>query len=76
LNTTGNRLPTLVRPVVAERPSLSSDHCAGPVLDLLSERGWTIVATPEANVHCTSPDGRVYVGRLPEDNAAWRPGIV
>lgn len=71
-----NTLPALFRPVVVERPTLSSDHCADPVLDLLSERGWAIVATPEANVHCTSPDGRVYVGWLPEDNAAWRRGIV
>jgi hypothetical protein len=31
---------------------------------------------PGGNVHCTSPDGRVYVGWLPEDNSAWRRGIV
>ncbi|MBM9508026.1 DUF317 domain-containing protein [Actinacidiphila acididurans] len=46
------------------------------MLDLLSERGWAVVSTPEANVHCTSPDGHIYVGWLPEDPAAWRRGIV
>lgn len=69
-------MPALFRPVVAERLSLSSDGCAEPVLGLLSERGWAIVTTPEANVHCTSPDGRVYVGGLPEDNATWRRGVI
>ncbi|MEV0537943.1 DUF317 domain-containing protein [Kitasatospora sp. NPDC050463] len=27
-------------------------------------------------MHCTSPDGRVYVGWLPEDPGAWQRGIV
>jgi hypothetical protein len=76
LNPTGSNLPALFRPVVAQRPSLAGDGCAEPVLSLLSERGWAIAATPEANAHCTSPDGRVYVGWLPEDHAAWRRGIV
>ncbi|MER6803261.1 MULTISPECIES: DUF317 domain-containing protein [Streptomyces] len=34
------------------------------------------VDTQEANVHATSPDGRVYVGWLPEDPAAWKRDIV
>lgn len=55
---------------------MSTDHCAGPVLDLLDALGWTITDTPEANVHCTSPDGRVYVGWLPEDSGAWARRIV
>ena len=69
-------LPAAVRPAAEGRGWLSSDHCAGPVLDLLSALGWAIVDTPEANVHCTSPDGRVCVGWLPEDSAAWRRDIV
>jgi hypothetical protein len=69
-------LPALVRPAVQDRAWLSSDHCAGPVLELLSALGWAIVDTPQANVHCTSPDGRVYVGWLPEDTAAWTRDIV
>ncbi|MEU0447546.1 DUF317 domain-containing protein [Streptomyces tendae] len=69
-------LPTVVRPAENNHHWLSSDHCAGPVLDLLGALGWAIVDTPEANVHATSPDGRVYVGWLPEDPAAWRRDIV
>jgi hypothetical protein len=76
LNTTGSNLPALFRPVVVRRPSLAGDGSAEPVLSLLSERGWALVDTPEANVHCTSPDGRVYIGWLPEDTAAWRRGII
>jgi hypothetical protein len=53
-----------------------SDHSAEPVLDLLSTQGWSLVSTPEANVHATSPDGRVYVGWLPEDPDAWSRHIV
>jgi hypothetical protein len=59
-----------------DRCWLSSDHCASPVLDLLNTLGWAVVDTPEANVHATSPDGRVYVGRLPEDPGAWKRGTV
>jgi hypothetical protein len=76
VNTSATLLPAVVRPAVEERSWLSTDHCAGPVLDLLDACGWAIVDTPEANVHATSPDGRVYVGWLPEDTAAWTRGIV
>ncbi|MEU6664038.1 DUF317 domain-containing protein [Streptomyces sp. NPDC046821] len=69
-------LPAVVRPAVEDLRWLSSGHCAGPVLDLLSALDWTLVDTPEANVHATSPDGRVYVGWLPEDTSAWKRGIV
>ncbi|MFI5662275.1 DUF317 domain-containing protein [Streptomyces sp. NPDC051684] len=69
-------LSTVVRPAGEDAHWLSSDHCATPVLDLLSALGWAIVDTPEANVHATSPDGRVYVGWLPEDPAAWKRNIV
>jgi len=75
VNTPGN-LPAAVRSSVEDRDWLSSDHCASPVLDLLGGLGWAVVHTPEANVHCTSPDGRVYVGWLPEDTTAWQRGIV
>ncbi|MEE4543651.1 DUF317 domain-containing protein [Streptomyces sp. V4-01] len=76
MNTTEGSLPALFRPVVVQRPSLAGDGSAEPVLSLVSERGWAIVDTPQANVHCTSPDGRVYVGWLPEDFAAWQRHIV
>jgi hypothetical protein len=76
VNTSAALLPAVVRPAVEERSWLSTDHSAGPVLDLLDACGWAIVDTPEANVHATSPDGRVYVGWLPEDTAAWTRGIV
>ncbi|MEU6405506.1 DUF317 domain-containing protein [Streptomyces sp. NPDC046985] len=59
-----------------DRPWLSSDHRADPVIDLLDGLGWTIVSTPEANIHMTSPDGGVYVGWLPEDPSAWVRDIV
>ncbi|MFE9963738.1 DUF317 domain-containing protein [Streptomyces sp. 900116325] len=76
MNTSATLLPAVVRPAVEDRHWLSSDHCAAPVLDLLDGLGWVIVDTPEANVHATSPDGRVYVGWLPEDTTAWKRGIV
>jgi len=59
-----------------KRDWLASDSCATPVLDMLGELGWAVVETPEANVHCMSPDGRAYVGWLPENPAAWQRGIV
>ncbi|WP_312870396.1 DUF317 domain-containing protein [Streptomyces himalayensis] len=55
---------------------ISADHTAEPVLALLDSLGWSAVSTPEANVHCTSPDGHAYVGWLPEDPTAWERGIV
>ncbi|MEW1661127.1 DUF317 domain-containing protein [Streptomyces sp. NPDC093707] len=76
MNVSATLLPAVIRPAAEDRRWLSSDHCADPVLDLLDALGWAIVDTPEANVHATSPDGRVYVGCLPEDTAAWKRGIV
>ncbi|MFB8124006.1 DUF317 domain-containing protein [Streptomyces bacillaris] len=76
MTTSATLLPTIVRPAPEDRCWLSSDHCAGPVLDLLDSLGWAVVDTPEANVHATSPDGRVYVGWLPEDPSAWARDIV
>ncbi|MGF1425492.1 DUF317 domain-containing protein [Kitasatospora sp. LaBMicrA B282] len=76
MNTPTNLLPAPVRPAAEERGWLSSDHSAEPVLALLSGLGWPIVDTPEGNVHGTSPDGRVYVGWLPEDPGAWQRDIV
>lgn len=76
MNASATLLPAVVRPSVEDRRWLSTDHCAGPVLDLLDALGWTMVDTPEANVHATSPDGRVYVGWLPEDAAAWKRGAL
>ncbi|MFE3874866.1 DUF317 domain-containing protein [Kitasatospora sp. NPDC059146] len=76
MNTPSSLLPAPVRTPAQDRSWLSSDHCAEPVLALLSGLGWPMVDTPEANVHCTSPDGRVYVGWLPEDPGAWQRGIV
>lgn len=76
MNASSAPLPATVRPVVENRRWPASDYCAGPALDPLDALGWAIVDTPEANVHATSPDGRVYVGWLPEDSAAWKRGIV
>lgn len=69
-------LPVLACPLAEDRDPLASDHCADAVLDLLHSRGWAVVSTPESNVHCTSPDNRIYVGWLPEDASAWHRGIV
>ena len=74
--TSAAHLPAVVRPAVDDRHWLSSDHCADPVLELLHALGWAVVDTPQANVYATSPDGRVYVGWLPEDPTAWKRGIV
>ncbi|GAB3113357.1 hypothetical protein GCM10027160_17110 [Streptomyces calidiresistens] len=48
------------------REWLTDCHCAEPVLHLLTEEGWSIVTDGGTNIHCTSPDGAVYVGFLPE----------
>ncbi|MGC0374711.1 DUF317 domain-containing protein [Streptomyces sp. SAI-229] len=76
MSTSATLLPAVVRPTANDHRWLSSDHCASPVLDLLGALGWAIVDTPETNVHATSPDGRVYVGWLPEDPTAWKRDIV
>lgn len=67
----------LCTPAVSSDPAWPvTDHTAAPVLDLLAAQGWELVATPEANVHATSPDGRVHVAWLPEDPDAWSRDIV
>jgi hypothetical protein len=71
VKTSSTLLPAPTRP-----GWLSTDHCATPALDLLGRLGWAITETPDANVHCTSPDGRAYVGWLPEDPDAWARGIL
>ncbi|MEV7088017.1 DUF317 domain-containing protein [Streptomyces sp. NPDC093085] len=76
MNVPATLLPAVVRPAVEERRWLSSDHCADSVLDLLTTLGRAVIDTPEANIHATSPDGRVYVGWLPEDTTAWKRGTV
>ncbi|MGW7710972.1 DUF317 domain-containing protein [Streptomyces sp. NPDC054771] len=76
MNASSSLLPAAVGLVVEEHRWLPSDHCAGPILDLLDTLGWVVVDTPEANFHATSPDGRAYVGWLPEDPAAWQRNIV
>ncbi|MGW9432626.1 DUF317 domain-containing protein [Streptomyces decoyicus] len=76
MNASTTLLPAIVRPAMEGRHWLTSDHCASPVLDLLHTLSWTAVETPETNVHAMSPDGRVYVGWLPEDPTAWKRNIV
>lgn len=76
MNVSATLLPAVIHPAPDDRCRLSSDHCAAPVLDLLHALGWAVVETPEANVHATSPDGRIYVGWLPEDPSAWQRDIV
>lgn len=76
MNTSSTALLPAVRTTVQDRDWLSSDGCATLVLDLLRGLDWSVVDTPDANVHATSPDGRVYVGWLPEDPAAWSRNIV
>ncbi|MFE7318242.1 DUF317 domain-containing protein [Streptomyces sp. NPDC057555] len=55
---------------LGEREGLLDCHCAGPVTDLLKNQGWDVVSDLDGNVHCSSPDQRVYVGFLPEIPAA------
>ncbi|MGW5200790.1 DUF317 domain-containing protein [Streptomyces spiralis] len=57
---------------LGNREWLLDCHCAGPVVDLLQDQGWDVISDPYANVHCTSPDQRVYVGFLPETEEAAR----
>ncbi|MCD2468678.1 DUF317 domain-containing protein [Streptomyces sp. MBT42] len=58
--------------VLGNREWLLDCHCASPVVELLRGQGWDVISDPYANVHCSSPDQRVYVGFLPEtDEAAY-----
>ncbi|MFE1174245.1 DUF317 domain-containing protein [Streptomyces sp. NPDC058773] len=57
---------------LGERERLLGCHCVGPVTDLLKDQGWDVISDLDSNVHCSSPDRRVYVGFLPERPAAAR----
>ncbi|MCC3771723.1 MULTISPECIES: hypothetical protein [Streptomyces] len=63
-------------PHAGEREWLTGDGCAEPVIDLLRGQGWSIVSDDLANVHCGSPDGRAYVGFLPETPDAFHNDVV
>ncbi|KUN95423.1 hypothetical protein AQJ67_35735 [Streptomyces caeruleatus] len=65
-------LAELPPPALSEREWLLECHCARPVTDLLKDQGWDVVADLDCNVHCSSPDRRVYVGFLPESREAAR----
>ncbi|MEU2870144.1 DUF317 domain-containing protein [Streptomyces olivoreticuli] len=51
--------------------SLSSAFCEGR-----AGQGWSVVSGDLANVHCASPDGRAYVGFLPETPDAFHHYVV
>lgn len=76
MNATSTLLPAVTPAAVEGRAWLSSDGCAGAVLDLLDGLGWNVVHAPDGNVYCTSPDTRVYVAWLPEDRTAWKRGVI
>ncbi|MFJ4532646.1 MULTISPECIES: DUF317 domain-containing protein [Streptomyces] len=57
---------------LGEREWLLDCHSASPVTDLLKNQGWDVVSDLDGNVHCSSPDQRVYVGFLAESPAAAR----
>ncbi|MER6165015.1 DUF317 domain-containing protein [Streptomyces violaceorubidus] len=59
-------------PALGDREWLLDCHCAGPAIDLLKGQGWDVIPDLSANVHCSSPDQRVYVGFLPETEEAAR----
>ncbi|MFI0808189.1 DUF317 domain-containing protein [Streptomyces echinatus] len=58
--------------MLCNREWLLDCHCAAPVLELLKGQGWDVISDLYANVHCSSPDRRVYVGFLPETKEAAR----
>ncbi|MEU9987873.1 DUF317 domain-containing protein [Streptomyces sp. NPDC048045] len=64
--------PELPLAALGKREWLLDCHCALPVTDLLHGQGWDIVTDLDCNVHCSSPDQRVYVGFLPESRQAGR----
>lgn len=55
---------------LGNREWLLDCHCTGPVVNLLKGQGWDVISDLYANVHCSSPDERVYVGFLPETEDA------
>ncbi|MDT3395315.1 DUF317 domain-containing protein [Streptomyces sp. B1866] len=59
-----------------ERGWLLGDGCGEPVLAVLHDHGWAVVSDDLANVHCASPDGRAYVGFLPETPDHHRHGVL
>lgn len=65
-------MPEPSPPAIGEREWLLECHCARPVIDLLHSQGWDVVTDLDCNVHCSSPDRRVYVGFLPENQEAAR----
>ncbi|MFF5477990.1 DUF317 domain-containing protein [Streptomyces sp. NPDC012935] len=42
------------------------------MIDLLKDQGWDVVTDLDCNVHCSSPDRRVYAGFLCESRDAAR----
>ncbi|WP_406133211.1 DUF317 domain-containing protein [Streptomyces zaomyceticus] len=58
--------------VLDDREWMLDCHCASPVVELLRGQGWDVISDPYSNVHCSSPDQRVYVGFLPETDEAAR----
>ncbi|SFG90600.1 DUF317 domain-containing protein [Streptomyces mirabilis] len=65
-------VPERPQPALGERGWLLECRCARPVTDLLHAQGWDVVTDLDCNVHCSSPDRRVYVGFLPESREAAR----
>ncbi|MFC9245534.1 hypothetical protein ACFT7S_16380 [Streptomyces sp. NPDC057136] len=77
MNTSSSLLAAIASLTVEDHSWLSPNHCAGPVLDLLGSHGWTVVTTPEANVHAT-PRARTgaRTSNGSDTHATWRRGIV
>lgn len=63
-------------PHAGEREWLTGDGYAEPVIGFLRGRGWSVVSDDLANVHCASPDGRAYVGFLPETPDAFHHDVL
>jgi hypothetical protein len=59
-----------------ERDWLVGGGVGNPVTDFLRGQGWPVVSDDFANVHCSSPDRRVYVGFLPETPDNGKPRIL
>lgn len=74
--TTAHASSLSAAPHAEKQEWLTGDGCAELVIGFLRGQGWSVVSDDLANVHCASPDGRAYVGFLPETPDAFHHDVL